>query len=256
MNLNIKNFSVGVYLSNSSDSTVVENNVTNTNDGVVLRHFSNHNRILGNNIATSYYAGIDVSESENNTISGNYITNGSFRGIWLIYSSGNWVFENRITRNGNNTEGDSAVWCTDSSGNVFSGNQITDNAGDGFVIEWESENNTVLENNIINNHRGIWCSFGASGNMVSGNTITNNNCGIQIGEAANNVFFHNSFINNINQTALRQDHVNVWDDGYPSGGNYWSDHPCSDDDSDAICDAPYVLDENNIDNYPIVSDSR
>jgi len=47
--------------------------------------------------------------------------------------------------------------------------------------------------------------------------------------------------------------INTWDDGYPSGGNYWSDCTFEDQNSDGICDAPYVIDENNQDNYPLMS---
>ena len=54
----------------------------------------------------------------------------------------------------------------------------------------------------------------------------------------------------------------MWDDGYPSGGNYWSD--CTDVDlysgpyqneagSDGIWDHPYVIDADNQDRYPLVN---
>jgi len=51
--------------------------------------------------------------------------------------------------------------------------------------------------------------------------------------------------------------TNVWDDGYPSGGNYWSDYEerypnATEIDGTGIWDTPYVIDENNEDNYPIV----
>jgi len=46
--------------------------------------------------------------------------------------------------------------------------------------------------------------------------------------------------------------VNVWDDGYPSGGNYWSDYTGVDANSDGIGDTPYILDAQNVDNYPLM----
>jgi len=55
-------------------------------------------------------------------------------------------------------------------------------------------------------------------------------------------------------------YANVWDDGYPSGGNYWSDYTGVDvkggpdqdlPGSDGIGDTPYVLDTNNRDRYPL-----
>jgi len=55
---------------------------------------------------------------------------------------------------------------------------------------------------------------------------------------------------------------NVWDDGYPSGGNYWSDYNGTDmlsgpyqneSGSDGIGDAAYAIDTNNIDRYPLMN---
>jgi hypothetical protein len=45
---------------------------------------------------------------------------------------------------------------------------------------------------------------------------------------------------------------NTWDDGYPSGGNYWSDYNGYDSDHDGIGDTPYFIDENNTDHYPLM----
>ena len=57
-------------------------------------------------------------------------------------------------------------------------------------------------------------------------------------------------------------YANVWDNGYPSGGNYWSDYAGEDlysgpyqneTGSDGIGDMPYVIDESNTDNYPLMN---
>jgi hypothetical protein len=54
---------------------------------------------------------------------------------------------------------------------------------------------------------------------------------------------------------------NKWDNGYPSGGNYWSDYNGTDlysgpyqnvTGSDGIGDTPYVIDANNTDHYPLM----
>jgi len=46
--------------------------------------------------------------------------------------------------------------------------------------------------------------------------------------------------------------TNVWDDGYPSGGNFWSDYAGVDADGDGIGDTPYLIDDNNRDRYPLM----
>jgi len=57
-------------------------------------------------------------------------------------------------------------------------------------------------------------------------------------------------------------YANIWDDGYPSGGNYWSDYTGADlcngpyqneTGSDGIGDSPYIIDENNTDSYPLMN---
>jgi len=55
--------------------------------------------------------------------------------------------------------------------------------------------------------------------------------------------------------------ANIWDDGFPSGGNYWSDYigvdlygglSQNETGSDGIGDTPYIIDANNQDNYPLI----
>jgi uncharacterized phage infection (PIP) family protein YhgE len=77
-----------------------------------------------------------------------------------------------------------------------------------------------------------------------------------------NVFYHNNFINNAQQEYIETpSYANSWDDGYPSGGNYWSDYARVDLHSgtyqnatgiDGIGDLPYVIDVNNADRYPLM----
>jgi hypothetical protein len=55
----------------------------------------------------------------------------------------------------------------------------------------------------------------------------------------------------------RSGYANFWDNGYPSGGNYWSDYKekypnATELDESGIWSTPYVIDENNTDNYPLI----
>jgi len=147
-----------------------------------------------------------------------------------------------------------------SSNNIIQGNNITNNTYYGIRLGDYSNNNSVYGNNITNNYYGIWL-FDSSENSVYRNDITDNKYGIRLCFCApNNKIYHNNFIQNWDQ-AYSYASTNVWDDDYPSGGNYWSDYtgidvksgPNQDQPgSDSISDTPYVIDGSNIDHYPLM----
>ena len=77
----------------------------------------------------------------------------------------------------------------------------------------------------------------------------------------NNSIYHNNLINNAQQAVDDSENGNKWDNGYPFGGNYWSDYTGSDlysgpdqniSGSDGIGDTNYSIDSNSIDNYPLM----
>jgi hypothetical protein len=78
--------------------------------------------------------------------------------------------------------------------------------------------------------------------------------------SSNNKVFHNNFIGNVIQamhTSLGSSAPNIWDDGYPSGGNYWSDYEAryphaSETDGSGIWNVSYSILGDNPDNYPLV----
>ncbi|MBT0160939.1 PKD domain-containing protein [Candidatus Bathyarchaeota archaeon A05DMB-2] len=143
------------------------------------------------------------------------------------------------------------------------GNNLTSNSYDGIYMAGSSDN-IVSGNNIIDNGRsGIWLAV-SSNNHVHGNNIINNRYyGVYIAEASSNKFYHNNFINNgRNMERYPYGYANIWDNDYPSGGNYWSDYvgvdvksgPNQDlPGSDGMGDTPYIIDANNRDRYPLMN---
>ena len=98
----------------------------------------------------------------------------------------------------------------------------------------------------------------SSTNYIRNNDIIDNEIGINVKNAEDNWIFHNNIINNTIQACNEGN--NTWDDGYPSGGNYWSDYtgfdvyfgPAQDlAGNDGIGDTPYVFDFAQ-DNYPLM----
>jgi len=170
--------------------------------------------------------GIDLTATSNVTIK-NMKIKAFAHGIWLRQSSNNKIVGSTIA---NNTYG---VWIYGSN-NTLSENMIANSSISGVVIDVDSSNNTLSGNKIINNTNGVWfyCMHAL---------------------ASDNKFYHNNFINNTQQVYFHWFvYANVWDDGYPSGGNYWSDYNGTDSDHDGIGDTPYIIDANNTDYHPLM----
>jgi parallel beta-helix repeat protein len=144
---------------------------------------------------------------------------------------------------------------------VISNNVITNNNWAGILIDGFS-NNIIINNTITNNHKGIEIFFGSplGNNTISGNTIALNDWyGIYIVYSSLNKIYHNNFTDNRNQT-YSTGSGNTWDNGYPSGGNYWSDYEDRYPDAEeingsGIWDTPYgIYSTTGVeqDNYPVV----
>jgi parallel beta-helix repeat protein len=231
----VSDYAVGdagqVILFKCNNITVENLNLSNTTIGVELSE-TNNTAISGNNITVNNYGGIVLGSSYNNSVSGNNITNNIANninkqyGILLVSSSSNGVSRNNIASN---------AW--------------------GIYLD-SSSNNSVNGNNIANNWDGIGLFYSSNNNNASGNNITASaHDGILLVSSSNNTIYHTDFINNAHpgSQVYSLDSTNVWDNGYPSGGNYWSNYPGTDRDGDGIGDTPYVIDANNTDRYPLMA---
>jgi parallel beta-helix repeat protein len=269
-NTNIKNFQYGIYLLESSNSSISGNNITaNYAYGIALGYSSNSS-ISGNNVTANNGDGIWLSSSSNNSIYGNNIAN-NMMGIWLGYSSNSSISGNNITANSYYGIG----LYSSSNYNSISGNNVTANNGDGIGLYSSSNYNSISENNIANNSVGIGLFSSSNYNSISENNITNNHHGIGLFSSSNssisennitnnyygiwheassdNSIYHNHLVNNTLQVVIAYPgYTSVWDDGYPSGGNYWSDYSGVDSNGDGIGDTPYIFDSSQ-DRYPLMN---
>jgi len=89
--------------------------------------------------------------------------------------------------------------------------------------------------------------------------MMDNENGVFLFSSYNNSVYGNSFINNTHQVydnvwlnpwLPQLLSVNFWDN--ITIGNYWSDYNGTDSDGDGIGDTPYIIDDKNQDNYPLM----
>ncbi len=149
-----------------------------------------------------------------------------------------------------------------SSHNTITNNALSNN-GAGVDIETSSNYNEITNNIIMSNkYEGIYIHDSCDSSTITDNKVLNNDVGIYIEGSGNNLIHHNNLINN-SQNAYDDPGNNFWDNGYPSGGNYWSDYEGEDkksgpnqdkEGSDGIGDTPYYIPDGAgaKDNYPLI----
>jgi parallel beta-helix repeat protein len=217
----------------SRENTIVDGGGTGrvievTADGVAIHGFT-----IRNSGYDVYDAGIWLSSIEN-SIWYNHISDNS----WGIAIESPW---NTIGRN------------------IISGLEHSYGSWGGGVIINSRDNSIVFNTISCYEDNGIFLH--GEGNVIKGNTFSNHYfSGIHVGSSGN-LIYSNNFLEKAYQIWISPGTVNGWDNGYPSpenGGNYWSDYKerypyASEIDSSGIWDHPYVIDENNKDNYPLVN---
>ena len=261
-----ENIDNGIHLWESSNNSIFMNEIKSNRFGVALRYLSYYNNIFGNTFINN---GLFVWFSYRNVVKDNTVN-----GKPLIYLEGlsNYKISdagqvilvgcsNITVTNVNLSRTTVGVELWDTRNSVISGNTLKENNWCGIYLGFSKCNNISL-NSIEDNYFGIFLYGSSRYNSISENSIMRNNYGIILGyESSNNKIFHNNFIDNTYQ-AYSEGAPNTLDDGYPSGGNYWSDYTGVDNysgpyqnetGSDRIGDTPYVIDENNVDHYPLMN---
>lgn len=204
-------------------------------------------------------SGICVESASGNNISQNILENNQ-AGILLMYSDKSIVTDNTAI---SNTYG--GITLLSSSNNTVVDNYASSNEYGislSKALYGSSHDNIVARNIAYSNKYGISLWYGSDGNSITCNNVSNSdNYGIFFFDSNFNQIVHNNFVDNTIQASCTES-TNVWDEGYPSCGNYWSnyidqDHfigPGQDQPGyDGIWDHPCVVDYPNQDKYPLVN---
>ncbi len=213
-NLNIKEFTYGIYLSESDGNTIIDN-IASDNGGGIYLHYSNSNTINRNTASDKYY-GIILYNSNNNIIDTNTISDSTRYGIQLSgYQSGsstNTITANTVTSNrrGIDLSYSSTNTITD---NTFSANTdvaigisystvtITWNTFSGNPIDISTYNPiacTISDNTFSGFNIGVrlygYSRPGFGGNTVSDNTFSGSSTGIDLYYTYGNIIEGNTIL--------------------------------------------------------------
>jgi parallel beta-helix repeat protein len=261
----IKNLN-GIYIFTSyifGSLVVQRDNIVIDGTGYFLRggdggrgvDITRRSNVTVKNIEVAFFSyGFYIDGSVGINIYGCDISQNSEYAIVLKDSSYNGIYNNPIYTCG------TGVYLENAFNNNIAGNHIA-NCGDGISLICSSKNQ-ILGNYIANKWTGIYLESSFN-NSITENEINHNYKGIWLVHSSNNTIYHNNFLRNELMQACLEESQNKWDNGYPSGGNYWSDYtgfdyysgPNQDQPgSDGIGDTPYTFfDLFIIDYYPLIN---
>lgn len=212
--------------------------------------------------------GLQVN-SNNVTLTGFTVYDG-WNGIWVSakYCS---IFGNKITDvthgivvsgDENNVTGNilrsiglsSAIQLNFANRNLINNNYI-ESCVEGIQIWQNSNNNTIIENTIINCKDTAINFQYSNDNILIGNNISRSGLGTSIYGSNRNTITKNNYLHNVVQFGANESYYLSF--GYNRSvssidRNFWSDYNGADANNDGIGDTPYVIDENNKDNHPLM----
>ncbi len=207
-----------------------------------------------------YSAGINIKR-------GNIIFNGNGRIMMSGWSSGNGfvLYDgiNNVTIENSTAIGFNICLYLESDYNIIRRNNFTGFGPNDCIRLQAAGNNYFEENTIIKSEAGATCvsmAYGGPNNTFVKNYIFNTGPAITwLVGGGGAKFYHNTIGGAVLGPYAP---ACIWDNGYPSGGNYWIGFVSQDlfsgpgqniTGSDGIADTKKVIDGDDVDNYPLMN---
>jgi nitrous oxidase accessory protein NosD len=220
---------IGVLVAGTAPIRVAESDFIDLRTGVFV--YRNPRASVDANRFTNCHRGVEASESDGVVVRGNTFVDPREHGafLWRCHEA---VVECNVASNGQN----------------------------GVYLD-SCHRAQLARNHAEGSQRGmfLWDCFDCT---VIGNEFRGCDLALALVHTSErNVVFHNLFIGNV-RAATCDEANNDWDDGYPSGGNYWGDGTAVDvrcgpsqeePGSDGIADSARIIPFAGVDRYPLIA---
>ncbi len=267
----------GIRLAGCQNCTVIGNEATEVSFGIVLqysnRSFLRQNVMSNNtsNFVVYFYrqSDFDNDVDDSNTVDGKPIyywiekqdmTVPSNAGIIILYNCTSITVE----KLGFTATNYHTIVIGYSTGARVSECSIINST---YAIWLWNSSDCLIDSNYVQGFMGVQLEY-SSNNIIHNNTLTHggNMGAVGITMSAGNTFYHNNFTDNYFDTYWTDSSINNWDNGYPSGGNYWDRYEDrilthsneysgpyqNETGADDFWDLPYPVSAESFDNYPMV----
>lgn len=267
---------LNMWIIESTDTNIVNNSVTYGDWGITL--YESPNSVLRNNSIWNNYFNFHVWGKSARDYIQDIDTSNRVNGktLYFLVNKEDWEIDsftfpdvgylgmvnckNMSVMNltlGSNIAG---ILLANTSGSVLENLQLNQ-VSTGIDLEFGSNNNTI-RNNVVSwsEMTGIYLNDCCNNSIYQNQVACLNSAIRTVDSSNNNLIYHNTLIQS-HPFQISLNSINSWDDGYPSGGNYWSNYAGvdvksgQDQDlfgSDGIGDTPYTIDADNADNYALM----